>query len=158
MATNDEPGSDETPAAKPEGPPAPGIRRRGRRGGRGRGRGPGRPRPAGLTADALPARAIETAPDVAPDAAVAVARETAAPIRVERGPQRSAIGKAIDEVTQIAESLKHVLDQMEEVLELVELAERQQIGDEREIESLRRALHQLQGPRGGAPRSRPPGP
>ena len=36
---------------------------------------------------------------------------------------------------------------MEEVLELVELAERQKFADEREIESLRRPLHQLQHPR-----------
>ena len=37
---------------------------------------------------------------------------------------------------------------MEEVLELVELAERQKLADEQEIESLRRALRQLQRPRG----------
>jgi hypothetical protein len=74
------------------------------------------------------------------------------PSRPERGPQGSAIGKAIEEVTQIVESLKGVLEQMEDVLELVEMAERQQLGDEREIESLRRALHQLQRPRSSAPR------
>jgi hypothetical protein len=39
---------------------------------------------------------------------------------------------------------------MEEVLELVELAERQKLTDEREIESLLRALRQLQS-RGGRP-------
>ena len=38
---------------------------------------------------------------------------------------------------------------MEDVLELVEHAERQKLGDEREIESLHRALRQLQQPRGG---------
>ncbi len=37
---------------------------------------------------------------------------------------------------------------MEEVLELVELAERQKSGDEREIDSLRRALRRIQPPRG----------
>jgi hypothetical protein len=38
---------------------------------------------------------------------------------------------------------------MEEVLELVELAERQKLTDEREIDSLRRLLRQLQPPRSG---------
>ena len=37
---------------------------------------------------------------------------------------------------------------MEEVLELVELAERQKSADEREIESLRRALQRIHQPRG----------
>jgi hypothetical protein len=52
-------------------------------------------------------------------------------------------------VTQVVESLKQALNQMEDVLELVEHAERQKLGDEREIESLHRALRQLQQPRGG---------
>jgi hypothetical protein len=52
-------------------------------------------------------------------------------------------------VTQVVESLRQALNQMEEVLELVEHAERQKLADEREIESLRRALRQLQQPRGG---------
>jgi len=55
----------------------------------------------------------------------------------------SAISQAVAETTQVVESLQQALAQMEEVLELVELAERQKIGDEREIESLRRALRQL---------------
>jgi hypothetical protein len=38
---------------------------------------------------------------------------------------------------------------MEDVLELVELAERQKLTDEREIDSLRGLLRQLQQPRGG---------
>jgi hypothetical protein len=38
---------------------------------------------------------------------------------------------------------------MEDVLELVEHAERQKLADEREIESLRHALRQLQQPRSG---------
>jgi beta-phosphoglucomutase-like phosphatase (HAD superfamily) len=66
----------------------------------------------------------------------------------ESAPHGSAIRQAIDEVMQITDSLRHALDQMEEVLELVELAERQKLGDEREIEGLRRALRQLQRPRG----------
>jgi predicted RNase H-like nuclease (RuvC/YqgF family) len=68
----------------------------------------------------------------------------------ERRPQGSAISQAIDEVAQIIEALKRALDQMEDVLELAELAERQKTGDEQEIESLRRALRQLQRP--GGPR------
>lgn len=48
---------------------------------------------------------------------------------------------------QIVESLKQALRQMEEVLELVEHAERQKLADEHEIDSLRRLLRQLQHPR-----------
>jgi hypothetical protein len=61
-----------------------------------------------------------------------------------------AISQAVSEVTQIVESLRQSLEQMEEVLELVELAERQKITDEREIESLLRALRQFQS-RAGRP-------
>ncbi len=64
-------------------------------------------------------------------------------------PDDSAISQAVSEVTQVVESLKQALNQMEDVLELVEHAERQKLGDEREIESLRRALRQLQQPRSG---------
>jgi len=66
--------------------------------------------------------------------------------------QGSAIAQAIDEISQIIQSLKRVLDQMEEVLELAELAERQKTAYEQDIESLRRALRQLQRP--GGPRRR----
>jgi hypothetical protein len=55
----------------------------------------------------------------------------------------AAISQAIDEVMEIIDALKRAVDQMEEVLELVELAERQKLADEREIDSLRRALRQL---------------
>jgi predicted RNase H-like nuclease (RuvC/YqgF family) len=73
-------------------------------------------------------------------------------ISPERRPQQPAISQAIDEVSQIIEALKRVLDQMEDVLELAELAERQKTADEQEIESLRRSLRQLQRP--GGPRRR----
>ena len=118
----------EKPQTEPNLPAPPrgsgGGRRRGRRGGRGR--GPRRTEPipqADSLADvpALPERKIET--------------------------PASAIGQAIEEVTQIVESLKQTLDQMEEVLELVELAERQKLADEREIESLRQALRKVHQPR-----------
>jgi predicted RNase H-like nuclease (RuvC/YqgF family) len=59
-----------------------------------------------------------------------------------------AISRAVDEVRQIVESLEQALEQMEEVCELVELADRQKSADEREIESLRRALRKIQQPRG----------
>jgi acyl-CoA reductase-like NAD-dependent aldehyde dehydrogenase len=59
-------------------------------------------------------------------------------------PEGSAISRAVTEVTQIVESLRQTIERMEEVLELVELAERQKLGDEAEIESLLRALRQLQ--------------
>lgn len=64
------------------------------------------------------------------------------------GKDVSAISRAADEVRQIVESLEQALEQMEEVLEVVELAERQKSGDEREIDSLRRALQRIQPPRG----------
>jgi hypothetical protein len=66
-------------------------------------------------------------------------------------PDGSAISQAVEEITQIVESLRQSLVQMEEVLELVELAERQKLADEREIESLLRALRQFQS-RGGRSR------
>lgn len=77
--------------------------------------------------------------------------------RSEPEHRASAIHQAIDEVMDIVEALKRAVDQMEEVLELVELAERQKLADEREIESLRRALRGLhdrprEQSRGGGPR------
>ena len=69
----------------------------------------------------------------------------------ERPPRRefpqAAIARALEEVQQIVESLEQALDQMEEVQKLVQTAEQQKIGDEREIESLRRALRRIQPPR-----------
>lgn len=49
---------------------------------------------------------------------------------------------------EIVASLNQALERMEEVLELVEHAERQKLADEHEIDSLRRLLRQLQQPRG----------
>jgi hypothetical protein len=65
---------------------------------------------------------------------------------LESGP---AISKAVEEVRRIVASLEDALEQMEEVLKLVETADRQKIGDEQEIESLRRQLRRIQPPRGG---------
>ena len=128
-------------------------RRRGRRGGRGRG-GSRRP-PQSIAEVATPG--AEPASE-SPTLLEAVAKVTGQ-ISPARQPPRSAINQAIDEISQIIESLKRVLDQMEEVLELAELAERQKTADEQEIESLRRALRQLQRPGGQRRRGEdaPPG-
>ena len=56
----------------------------------------------------------------------------------------SAIAAAVEHATFIAEQLKELHDQMDEILELVEVAERQKIADERELEDLRRALRRSQ--------------
>jgi hypothetical protein len=55
-------------------------------------------------------------------------------------------------VEEIIKSLKESLRELEEVLEILDDAQRQQIGDEKEIESLRRSLSMLQRERQSAPR------
>jgi hypothetical protein len=65
-------------------------------------------------------------------------------------PQKhSGIAKAIEQVNRITEELRRALFHMEEVLDTLELADRQKVEDEREIESLRRALRNLHEPRDG---------
>jgi hypothetical protein len=61
-------------------------------------------------------------------------------------------------VRHIVESLEDALEQMEEVLRLVQVAEGQKNDDERELESLRRALRRIQPPRGEPERERRPEP
>jgi hypothetical protein len=77
------------------------------------------------------------------------------PVVGDTPPAGSAISQAVNEVLAIVESLKQALARMDEVLELVEHAERQKLADEHEIDSLRRLLRQLQSPRSGrdAPRA-----
>jgi hypothetical protein len=70
-----------------------------------------------------------------------------APVARAAKPGGSAIGQTVEQVRRIVESLEQSLEEMEEVLRLVELAEHQKFADERELESLRRALHKLQPPR-----------
>jgi len=69
------------------------------------------------------------------------------PVRHERRDfkpaEPAAVTEAIEEVNVIIISLKQVLDQMEEILETLELAEVQKTADEREIQSLRNALRQF---------------
>jgi predicted RNase H-like nuclease (RuvC/YqgF family) len=76
--------------------------------------------------------------------AIEEAEQRQQPEAAHRAP---AISDAIEQVNRIIEELKHSLDEMEEVLETLELAERQKIDDEREIQSLQRALRQLHRPR-----------
>jgi hypothetical protein len=123
------------PKSNPPAPPKGGQRRRGRRGGRGRARGPRRLDPPAPAEQSGFVSAPVEVPVAGPESAVTESFG-------------SPISRAAEEVTQVVESLKGALEQMEEVLELVELAERQKLGDEREIESLRRALRHLQSSRG----------
>lgn len=62
---------------------------------------------------------------------------------------KASIQAAIEQVNDIICALKESLEQMDEVLESLEYFERQGDADEREIESLRRSLHQLQRSREG---------
>jgi hypothetical protein len=153
--------------------------RRGRRSGRGRrGHGRGaRPRPAsneppvptdisapGEEPEEVFELAAEQAEESESDALEEVQAEAPSEIAPPPEPLSSAAGeshpgpgssvqKAIDEVTGIVDTLRGTLDDMEEVLEMLELFERQQNADEREIESLRRALRQMHRPRdSGHPR------
>lgn len=71
-----------------------------------------------------------------------------------RPAETSAISEAVAHATEIAGSLKQMIDQLDEVLELVEVAERQKLADEREIDELHRALRRIQPPR----REQPPQP
>ena len=79
-------------------------------------------------------------------------REPPAPPMREPQPRAPmAVQQAIEEVNHIIETLRATLDDMEAVLETLELAERQKIGDEQEIETLRCGLRQLHRPREGGP-------
>ena len=63
---------------------------------------------------------------------------------VHPGGRKSPIEEAITHAEQIAANLRAALEDMEEILELLEIAQVQKIGDEREIADLRRALQRLQ--------------
>jgi hypothetical protein len=154
-----------------------GGRRRGRRGGRGRSRGSRQPAPAAPVEESaaltpvapisgepspveLPAKQIEPPIRLREEMPVRpapskqriqppVPAEVPATVPAMRAakPEGSAIARTVGDVRQIVESLEQALEQMVEVLRLVELAEHQKFADERELESLRRALHKLQPPR-----------
>jgi hypothetical protein len=96
----------------------------------------------------MPVRPVPSKPKIqSPLPAVVPAPVPAeAPVARAAKPDGSAIRRTVEEVRRIVESLEQALEQMEEVLRLVELAEHQKFADERELESLRRALHKLQPP------------
>jgi len=79
-----------------------------------------------------------------------------APAREPQPAPPAAVEQAIEQVNHIIETLRKTLEDMEEVLETVELAERQKNADEQEIETLRRSLRQLHRPRDGG--THPPRP
>ena len=131
--------------------------RRSRRGGRGRRGGrPRAPRPVGqepLAHSAEAAEPIQSGAEPFPaeqETALPPERELREtpppPFREPRPAQPMAVQEAIEEVNQIIEALRGSLNDMEEVLESLELAERQKIADEQEIETLRRGLRQLHRP------------
>jgi hypothetical protein len=154
MAPEQEPGpAPAPPEASATSPP----RRRGRRGGRGRrgqGRRPAPPQglepvqdeeqtqsPPPLEGTAEPVASVpEIGPAEAPPAAPPRPRaiQPASPLAVQQ---------AIEEVNHIIETLRSSLEDMELVLETLELAERQKNADEYEIETLRRGMRHLHGPR-----------
>ena len=123
--------------------------RRSRRGGRGH-RGRGR-RPPQVSAPQPPSSPEEAGEPTQPGAEPApVERETPpSPIREPRPAEPMAVTEAIEEVNHIIETLRSTLNEMEDVLETLELAERQKTADEQEIETLRRGLRQLHRPREG---------
>jgi len=125
-------------------------RRRGRRGGRGR-RKPAARETVGTESSktAHPSQSADSAPtgtggEESKPLLEKVRRLTERVTQSKSGTSGSAIQQALDEVMAIIEALRQAVEQMEEVLELVEIAERQKTADEREIESLRRALRQVQ--------------
>ena len=131
---------EEAPAAAEPGPiPSSRGPRRSRRGGRRRSRRRGGPGPsAPQSTDTSDLR--ETSAAATEESEFPAAREPESNLK---GP---AVSRAIEQVNQVIEELKRALDEMEVVLETLELAERQKIDDEREIESLERALRQLRRP------------
>lgn len=138
MAEEQKPESHQPEMPKHSGP----SRRRGRRGGRGRRRPPISQSPRTISEpSAEPAKLVDREFSETEISET----ETPPPPQKQFQPKRrgSPLLQAADEVAEVIESLKQTLAQMEEVLELIENAERQKISDEREIESLRRALRQI---------------
>ena len=135
-------------------PATPGVpARRERRPGRGRGRrGRGRrppphreEHPAKEAEGQAPSESVKEPLPVSGPAAPPGNESATIPEPSREG--LNAIQKAIEEVNHIIAALRTTLDEMEEVLETLELAERQKDADEQEIESLRRALRSLHRPR-----------
>jgi hypothetical protein len=143
--------------------PASGAPKRGRRG-RGRGRRGGGRSPRTPPAPAPETPVAETAPEasVIPQAEVAVspaveaaAPSTSPPATASAAPARPAparhgqprhdpLASAIAHAQHIFNELRDALAEMEEVIELLEIARTQKVDDEQQIATLRRALDQLQ--------------
>jgi hypothetical protein len=142
---------DEEPkSASASSPPSPVKgRRRSRRGGRRHSRRRGPRPPEQSSSDATSSRDATETIEPAP-----IETEPGHPAESRSIPEGSAVSGAIDQVMRVIDELKHALNEMEEVLETLELAERQKIEDEREIESLQRALRQLHRPSSGGPSRR----
>ena len=128
----------------------PRVYKRSGRSGRGRrgrgGRGPARP-PAysSQTPHEIPkTETLREVPSPRSEAEPSTVRDPSERPSAPEHSSSSAIQNAIGEVNHIIESLRETLDEMEEVLETLELAERQKDSDEREVESLRHALRNLQ--------------
>ena len=139
---------DEEPRAASETGPATAEkgRRRSRRGGRRHSNRRRGPRPAVASSAA---ESPSTDPNVTEGSSGATAfseRESETLHEPSEPPVPARVSDAIEQVTRIIDELKLVLNEMEEVLETLELAERQKIDDEREIEALTRALRQMHRP------------
>lgn len=106
------------------------------------------PEPEPATAPEVP-----EAPEAGPAAPKPLPPRPATAGRTPSRDRRPALTAALEEVMRVIEELHHAAEQMELVLEYLEEAERQMIGDEREIAELRRALQRLRQP---GP-SQPPG-
>ncbi len=144
MAADEEfkPGTE--PPEKPKSSPP---ERRGRRSGRGHRGGGRRPQqhhqrpPGGQQPVETPPAHLEPSPTTSEPPVL--------PSQERERPSPATIQNAIDDVNQIIGTLRDTLIDMEEVLETLELLERQNNADERELESLRRALRTLHRPREG---------
>jgi hypothetical protein len=96
-----------------------------------------------------PAPAFEESPPPPPFEPEPEPEPGHAPAPPQAPASMSAIQEAIKDVDHIIETLRATLDDMEEVLETLELAERQKDADEREIEQLQRSLRQFHRPQDG---------
>jgi len=171
MAPEEEPKTDTTPTEGSGPRSVPRRNRRPGRGRRGRGRG-GRPKQAGAeppppqSAQAEAGSPEEAEPifELAEDSGPQSGEEARPPEPPEPEPESPipsgpptgnlsrpaspvSVEQAIEEVNGVVDSLRTALEEMEEVLEMFEIFERQKNADEREIDSLRRALRQVHRPR-----------
>ena len=143
MIPDEEPGA----ASEPVSATAEKGRRRSRRGGRRHSNRRRAPRPA---VQSSATESVATEPAATEESSVEAAayseREPETMRETSEPPVPARVSDAIEQVTRIIEELKLALNEMEEVLETLELAERQKIDDEREIDALNRALRQLHRP------------